>query len=92
MSEEAEFGLQYQSDPRSNAGGQAEVDLQIAGDGLYIFDRGGKRLHFWPYAEIVDAIAANDEMVHVMARRTRRDITFTAGSDAHCGLVASLLG
>jgi hypothetical protein len=73
-------------DPK--VGGNVEVQLQIAGDGLYIFDRGGKRLHFWPYAEIINAIPANGEMDHVLAHHTRRDITLTVGDDSSYATIA----
>jgi hypothetical protein len=71
-----------------NAGGDVEVQLQIAGDGLYIFDRGGKRLNFWPYADMINAIPANGEMDHVLAHHTRRDITLTVGDDGSYATIA----
>ncbi len=60
----------------AEAGGTVEVDLTIAGDGLYIFDRDGNRLHFWRYADIVDA--GPDRM---LVRLGRPDIRLTVGGD-----------
>jgi len=37
------------------AGGDVQVTLQLAGDGLYIFDPSGRRLHHWRYATIMNA-------------------------------------
>lgn len=56
--------------------GDVAVDLQIAGDGLYIFDRGGTRLHFWRYAEIADAGADR-----VLARQGRPEVRLMVGGD-----------
>jgi len=57
-----------------NAGGDVEVTLQMAGDGLYIFDSSGARLHHWPYAAIM-----NTGPDFVLAHNSHREIRLTIG-------------
>jgi hypothetical protein len=57
-----------------NAGGDVQVTLQLAGDGLYIFDSSGARLHHWPYATIMNA-GAN----FILAHNSHPDVRLTVG-------------
>jgi hypothetical protein len=66
-----------------NAGGDLEVDLQAAGDGLYIFDRRENRLHFWPYAEIIDAGRS-----FVLAHQSHPDLRLTVADHAQYQAIA----
>lgn len=70
------------------AGGDVAVSLQVAGDGLYIFDPNGKRLHRWPYAEIVNAIPAGAGMDHVLARQGRPEVRLFVAEPAFYEAVA----
>jgi hypothetical protein len=56
-------------------GGDTEVNLQVAEDGLYIFDRDGRRLHSWPYAELMDTGRAR-----AVAQNRRPDVTLIMGN------------
>ena len=56
------------------AGGDVQVTLQLAGDGLYIFDSSGARLHHWPYATIMNAGAD-----FVLAHNSHPDVRLTVG-------------
>ena len=56
------------------AGGDVQVTLQMADDGLYIFDASGKRLHLWPYAAIMNARAD-----FVLAHNSHPDVRLTVG-------------
>jgi hypothetical protein len=56
------------------AGGDVEVTLQITGDGLYIFDPSGRRLHHWPYAAIM-----NTGPDFVLAHNSHPEVRLTVG-------------
>jgi hypothetical protein len=57
-----------------NAGEDVEVTLQMAGDGLYIFDSSGARLHHWPYAAVM-----NTGLDFVLAHNSHPEVRLTVG-------------
>jgi hypothetical protein len=60
----------------------------LAGDGLYIFDPGGKRLHRWPYAEIINAFPDGSTWDHVLAHQSRPEAKLMVGEAAFYDAIA----
>jgi hypothetical protein len=55
-----------------NAGGDVPANVDVADDGVYVFDERGRRLQHWPYAEIANAFTSG--AVTVLIRRDRPEI------------------
>ncbi|WP_395019551.1 hypothetical protein [Dongia sp.] len=65
-----------------NAGRDVEVTLQAAEDGLYIFGSNRRRLHRWPYDEIVNATSKHAGWEQTLVLRNRREIRLTVDDPA----------
>jgi hypothetical protein len=55
-----------------NAGGDVAANVEVAEDGIYVFNERGRRLQHWPYPEIANAFASG--AANVLIRRHRPEI------------------
>lgn len=65
-----------------NSGGDVEANLNFEADGLTVFGPTGRRLHHWPYREIIHAFPKVERMDAVLAHPSRPELRLRLGNEA----------